>query len=72
MIIIRCANGVALFQITRNKLTDSLAWTCLSDASTGSQPRTPAGWEQLLRDMAQKATSLRGTISQVVDLPEIN
>jgi hypothetical protein len=72
MIVARCANGVVLFKVQLIKGTDFLEWFCLNDSSTGQQPRTGAGFEQFVRDMATKANSLRGAVQQVVDLPEIN
>jgi hypothetical protein len=71
MIVLRCANGVVLFSVTRNKVTDSLVWTCINDSSQGSSPRTNVGYEQLLRDMATKAVALRGQIQQIADLHEV-
>jgi hypothetical protein len=71
MIIARCQNGVVLFKIVRIKQIDSLEWLCLNDNSSGQQPRTPSGYEQFIRDMAQKAVSLRGTLLQVTELSEV-
>ena len=71
MIIFRCQNGLALFRITRDRPSDSLQWHCLTDGSLGEGARTPAGYEQLLKDMATKAVALRGSILQVLDLSEL-
>lgn len=72
VIIVRCQNGVVLFTVSRLKEIDSLKWFCLNDKSVGQQPRTSQGLEQLLKDMATKATNLRGSLLQIVDLPEIS
>lgn len=71
MIVVRCQNGIVLFNIKRIKQTDFIEWICINDNSTGQQPRTGGGLEQFLRDMATKATTLRGSILQIVDLPEV-
>lgn len=71
MIITRCQNGVVLFRISKIKDTNFIEWTCLNDNSNGQQPRTGPGLEQFLRDMAVKATTLRGSILQIFDLPEV-
>lgn len=71
MIIIRCANGIALFKITRLPKTDSLQWQSLADGAVHSSPRTPTGWQDFLSTMAQKAITLNGAITHIVDLPEM-
>lgn len=72
MIILRCANGVALFRIRTQKQGDELIWLCLTDGSSGSQPRTSSGIEQALKDMVSKAQALRGPVQQIVDLLELS
>ena len=71
VIIARCQNGIVLFTVDVIKGTNFIEWKCLNDGSTDQQPRTAAGLEQFVRDMASKANTLRGTVQQVVDLPEI-
>ena len=72
MIVFRCQNGIVLFRMVPLKSINGLEWVCINDNSIGQQPRTAGGLEQLLRDMANKANSLRGSVLQVIDLPEIN
>lgn len=71
MIVVRCATGIALFQVTKSRIDDTITWTCLNDNATETQPRTNVGFEAFLRDLALHAVALRGAISNIIDLPEV-